>query len=96
MSGPEVAIVFPDLHRRGGVERLTWDLLEYLAPRHDTAFVGTTAPEGLPAGAQRVTVPGPAEPGPVGMWVPSGPDRKGAAVAGGEDHGVHGGGGAAR
>ena len=68
MSGPEVAVVFPDLHRRGGVERLTWDLLEYLAPRHDTAFVGTTAPEGLPAGVRKVTVAGPPEPGPVGMW----------------------------
>ena len=67
VSGPDVAVSFPAVHRSGGIERVCWDLLEYLAPRHTTAFVGSSAPEGLPAGVAMAAVPGPAEPGPLGM-----------------------------
>jgi UDP-glucose:(heptosyl)LPS alpha-1,3-glucosyltransferase len=35
-----VAIVFPRANRRAGVERVAWDLSDYLAQRHDTTFVG--------------------------------------------------------
>ena len=69
MSGPEVAVVFPQVHRSGGIERVCWDLLDYLGPRHDTVFVGTSAPEGLPEGVRMVAVEGRPDPGPVGMWV---------------------------
>ena len=58
MSGPEIAVVFPQVHRSGGIERVCWDLLGYLAPRHDTVFVGSSAPEGLPEGVRMVPVPG--------------------------------------
>ena len=68
VNDPEVAVVFPHLHRRGGIERVCWDLLEYLAPRHRTVFVGTDAPEGLPDGVEMVEVAGGADPGPVAMW----------------------------
>ncbi len=68
VSGPEVAVVFPQLHRRGGIERVCWDLLDYLGPRHETAYVGTFAPEGTPAGVRLVPVGGSIEPGAVGMW----------------------------
>ncbi len=61
--------MFPQVHRSGGIERVCWDLLDYLGPRHDTAFVGTTAPEGLPPGVRMVAVDGPPDPGPAGMWV---------------------------
>ncbi len=67
MSGPEVAVVFPAVHRSGGIERVCWDLLEYLAPRHETVFVGQSAPDGLPTGVGMVEVPGPVEPTPIGM-----------------------------
>jgi UDP-glucose:(heptosyl)LPS alpha-1,3-glucosyltransferase len=60
-------VVFPQLHRRGGIERVCWDLLDYLGPRHDTAWVGTFAPEGAPRGVRIVPVGGPIEPGPLGM-----------------------------
>ena len=68
MTGPEVAVVFPQVHRSGGIERVCWDLLDYLGPRHDTVFVGTSAPEGLPEGVRLVPVGGSAYPGSVGMW----------------------------
>jgi UDP-glucose:(heptosyl)LPS alpha-1,3-glucosyltransferase len=61
-------VVFPQLHRRGGIERVCWDLLEYLGPRHRTAFVGTSAPDGVPEGVRFVGVVGPSEPGPLGMY----------------------------
>ncbi len=66
-KSPDVAVVFPTLHRHGGIESVTWDLLEHLARQHDTAFVGSNSPEGLPAGVRMVTVPGAAEPGPLGL-----------------------------
>ncbi len=66
---PEVAVVFPQVHRSGGIERVCWDLLDYLGPRHDTVFVGTSAPEGLPRGVRMVPVEGRPDPGPAGMWV---------------------------
>lgn len=69
MSAPEVAVVFPQLHRSGGIERVCWDLLDYLAPRHETAFVGTVAPEGTPPGVRLVPVPGSPDPGVMGMYV---------------------------
>ena len=68
MSGPEIAVVFPQVHRVGGIERVCWDLLSYLAPRHETVFVGSSAPEGLPEGVRMVPVPGHPDPGPAGMW----------------------------
>src|SRR3984893_2275647 len=68
VGSPEVAVVVPQLHREGGIERVCWDLLEYLAPRHETAFVGTSAPEGAPSGVRLVQVAGPLEPGPLGMY----------------------------
>jgi glycosyltransferase involved in cell wall biosynthesis len=61
-------VVFPQLHRSGGIERVSWDLLEYLGPRHKTAFVGTTAPDGIPDRVRLVPVAGPVEPGPVGLY----------------------------
>jgi glycosyltransferase involved in cell wall biosynthesis len=61
--------VFPQLHRSGGIERVCWDLLDYLAPRHETAFVGTNAPEGTPRGVRLVPVAGHPDPGAVGMWM---------------------------
>jgi len=67
VSGPEVAVVFPQLHRRGGIERVCWDLLDYLGPRHETAWVGTFAPDGTPRGVRMVPVGGPLDPGPLGM-----------------------------
>ena len=67
MSGPEIAVVFPQLHRRGGIERVSWDLLDHLGPRYDTAWVGTFAPEGTPPGVRLVPVGGPLDPGPLGM-----------------------------
>jgi UDP-glucose:(heptosyl)LPS alpha-1,3-glucosyltransferase len=67
VSGPEVAVVFPQLHRRGGIERVCWDLLDYLGARHATAWVGTFAPEGTPAGVRMVPVGGSLDPGPLGM-----------------------------
>lgn len=33
---------------------MTWDLLDYLAPRREVAFVGAIAPDGLPAGVRFV------------------------------------------
>ncbi len=62
-------MVFPQVHRRGGIERVCWDLLEYLAPRHRTAFVGTGAPDGVPDGVTFVPVAGPLEPGTIGMFI---------------------------
>jgi glycosyltransferase involved in cell wall biosynthesis len=62
VSGPDVAVLFPTVGHRGGIERVCWDLLEFLAPRHATAFVGSSAPEGLPRGVSMATVPGSAEP----------------------------------
>ncbi len=35
-----VAVVFPHANRRAGVERVAWDLSDYLATRHETVFVG--------------------------------------------------------
>jgi UDP-glucose:(heptosyl)LPS alpha-1,3-glucosyltransferase len=35
-----VAVVFPQANRRAGVERVAWDVADYLAARHDTTFVG--------------------------------------------------------
>jgi UDP-glucose:(heptosyl)LPS alpha-1,3-glucosyltransferase len=69
VTGPEVAVVFPQVHRSGGIERVCWDLLDFLGPRHDTVFVGTSAPEGLPRGVGMVPVDGPPDPGPAGMWL---------------------------
>jgi UDP-glucose:(heptosyl)LPS alpha-1,3-glucosyltransferase len=59
--------VFPHLHRQGGIERTCWDVLDYLGPRYETAFVGTFAPEGTPPGVRLVPVGGPVQPGPLGM-----------------------------
>ena len=36
----KLAVVFPRANRRAGVERIAWDLSNYLASRHDTTFVG--------------------------------------------------------
>ncbi len=58
----------PQLHRRGGIERVCWDLLDYLGQRYETAYVGTFAPEGAPRGVRLVPVGGPIEPGALGMW----------------------------
>ncbi|NHC45906.1 glycosyltransferase family 4 protein [Motilibacter aurantiacus] len=54
MSAVDVAVVFPEAHRRGGVERVTWDLLAHLGSSHRTAFVGREAPDGLPPGVHLV------------------------------------------
>jgi glycosyltransferase involved in cell wall biosynthesis len=67
VSGPEIAVVFPQLHRTGGIERVCWDLLDHLGPRHETAWVGTFAPEGTPAGVRLVPVGGAIDPGAIGM-----------------------------
>ena len=68
--------MFPQVHRSGGIERVCWDLLDYLGTRHDTVFVGTSAPEGLPEGVRMVPVDGRSDPGSVGMWVQRARTRK--------------------
>ncbi|MGE0877294.1 MAG: glycosyltransferase family 4 protein [Acidimicrobiia bacterium] len=35
-----IALTFPAAHHRGGVERISWEMARYLAPRHDVTFVG--------------------------------------------------------
>jgi UDP-glucose:(heptosyl)LPS alpha-1,3-glucosyltransferase len=40
-----VAVVFPQANRRAGVERVAWDLSDYLAARHETTFVGLAMEE---------------------------------------------------
>jgi UDP-glucose:(heptosyl)LPS alpha-1,3-glucosyltransferase len=67
VSSPDVAVVFPAVHHRGGIERICWDLLEYLAPNHVTAFVGSSAPEGVPDGVAWARVTGRTDPRAVGM-----------------------------
>jgi UDP-glucose:(heptosyl)LPS alpha-1,3-glucosyltransferase len=79
VSGADVAVVFPAVHRRGGIERICWDLLEFLAPRHTTAFVGSSAPEGIPEGVAWAKVPGRTSPRAVGMRARR--SRTAAAVA---------------
>jgi UDP-glucose:(heptosyl)LPS alpha-1,3-glucosyltransferase len=68
VSSPDVAVVFPQLHRIGGIERVCWDLLDHLAQRYDTAYVGEGDPENPPLGVRLVPVGGPTEPGMIGMW----------------------------
>lgn len=68
MNGPEVAVVFPQLHRRGGIERVCWDLLEYLGPKHETVFVGADTPEGVPERVRLARVPHRSSSGPIGIW----------------------------
>lgn len=48
----DLAVVFETTHRRGGVERVAWDLMAHVARGHSTTFVGFRADEGLP---ERVT-----------------------------------------
>lgn len=50
MTQPDVAIMFPALHRTGGVERICWDTLEYFGRQRPTTFIGSAAPDGLPDG----------------------------------------------
>ena len=95
MSGPEVAVVFPRFTGAGASSGSAGTCSSYLGPRHDTVFVGTSAPEGLPEGVRMVPVAGHPDPGPAGMWVAPGPDRQGAGAAGATDHRDHGVGGAA-
>jgi UDP-glucose:(heptosyl)LPS alpha-1,3-glucosyltransferase len=40
-----VAVVFPRASRRAGVERVAWDLSDFLGTRHDAAFVGLSMEE---------------------------------------------------
>ena len=65
----------------GGIERVCWDLLDYLGPRHETAWVGTFAPEGTPRGVSLVPVGGPLDPGPTGHAAPPGPHLGGGDPA---------------
>jgi UDP-glucose:(heptosyl)LPS alpha-1,3-glucosyltransferase len=59
VRAPEAAVVSPEASRRGGVERVAWDLLAHLAQRHEVAFVGESAPIGLPAGVQFARIDSP-------------------------------------
>lgn len=54
----KVAVVFSGAHRRGGVERVAWELLRHLGERHTTWFVGgeLESPELLPAGIRHVEI----------------------------------------
>ena len=96
MSGPEVAVVFPQVHRSGGIERVCWDLLDYLGPRHDTVFVGTSAPEGLPRGVRMVPVDGSSGSRSAPDVGAAGPHPDGAGFARSAAHGDHGVGGTRR
>ena len=40
-----IGIVFPRANRRAGVERVAWELSDYLGARHETAFVGLAMEE---------------------------------------------------
>jgi UDP-glucose:(heptosyl)LPS alpha-1,3-glucosyltransferase len=58
MSATGVAVVFPEASRRGGVERVSWDVLAYFGPRRETTFVGASAPAGLPTGVRMIAAGG--------------------------------------
>ncbi len=50
--------MFSGAHRRGGVERVAWELLRHLGERHTTWFVGgeLESPELLPAGIRHIEI----------------------------------------
>lgn len=54
----KIAVVFPAAHRRGGVERVAWELLRHLGDRHEMWFVGgeLASPDLLPPGIHHVAV----------------------------------------
>ena len=43
-----IAVVFPQANRRAGVERVAWDLSDFLGARHDAAFVGLAMEDPTP------------------------------------------------
>jgi UDP-glucose:(heptosyl)LPS alpha-1,3-glucosyltransferase len=47
-----VVVVFPHANRRAGVERVAWELSDYLASRHATTFVGLAMEDGAANSAQ--------------------------------------------
>ncbi len=69
VEGCDIAVVFPAMDRRGGVERVCWDLLEFLASRHRPAFVGSSAADGVPDGVRWSPVPRSGLPGPARLYV---------------------------
>jgi UDP-glucose:(heptosyl)LPS alpha-1,3-glucosyltransferase len=54
-----VAVVFPHANRRAGVERVAWELSDFLGARHETAFVGLAMEESNVNAAQFLPVPSP-------------------------------------
>lgn len=64
----DVAVIFPTTHHGGGVERVAWDLMDYLGPRHDTAFIGSSAPNGVPEHVSYLPVRVPERPGVLRPW----------------------------
>jgi UDP-glucose:(heptosyl)LPS alpha-1,3-glucosyltransferase len=52
-----LALVFPEASRRGGVERVVWDVADYFGSRTSVEFVGCSAPDGLPQGVSFLRVP---------------------------------------
>lgn len=67
VAPPDVAVVFPSAHQRGGVERVAWDLLHFLVRDGRTvAFVGHDLAAGADPRIRVVRVPGsPLLPAPV-------------------------------
>ena len=67
MSAPDVAVVFPQAHQRGGVERIAWDLCHHLVRQgRQVAFVGEGMAGGADAEIRQVVVqPRAALPRPV-------------------------------
>jgi UDP-glucose:(heptosyl)LPS alpha-1,3-glucosyltransferase len=47
-----VVVVFPHANRRAGVERVAWELSDYLAARHPTTFVGLAMEDAAANAAQ--------------------------------------------
>jgi UDP-glucose:(heptosyl)LPS alpha-1,3-glucosyltransferase len=61
-----IALVYPECHRRGGVERVVWEAARFLASRHDVTLVCRRGgAEGLPSSVSIVGVPVPRVPAPL-------------------------------
>jgi UDP-glucose:(heptosyl)LPS alpha-1,3-glucosyltransferase len=53
----DLALVFPEASRRGGVERIVWDLADHFIAKKRVSFVGRSAPDGMPNGVAFIQVP---------------------------------------
>ena len=58
-AAPDVAVVFPEAHQRGGVERIAWDLMHHLLRTgRRVAFVGRAVEPGADPALEQVLVVG--------------------------------------